>query len=88
MKHQIIIQNLKCGGCENTIVKELSKLEGVIDVNVDVDTSTVEVNCTKEKLVEVLIRLKELGYPSTDEDNPFLIQAKSFVSCAVGRVTK
>lgn len=88
MKHKVIIQNLKCGGCGNTITKGVSKLEGVSDVNIDVESSTVEFDCDEEKTKAVLVKLKELGYPSVDEDNPFLTQTKSFVSCAVGRVTK
>ena len=32
----IKIQNLKCGGCANTIIKKVSDIENVTNVNVNV----------------------------------------------------
>ncbi|MEO6303476.1 MAG: heavy metal-associated domain-containing protein [Bacteroidia bacterium] len=32
---KILIANLKCGGCENTIKSKLSKIEGVESVTVN-----------------------------------------------------
>jgi copper chaperone CopZ len=37
----IKIQNLKCGGCAHTITKAIQNIEGVSEVNVDVELSTV-----------------------------------------------
>ena len=37
----IKIQNLKCGGCANTIMKKISTIENVTNVNVNIEKSTV-----------------------------------------------
>ena len=36
------ILNLKCGGCANSIKKGLLAVDGVVDVNVDLETSKVD----------------------------------------------
>jgi len=43
MKYSIEIQNLKCGGCANSIKKGLSKLRAVSSVEVNVENSLVEI---------------------------------------------
>ena len=35
------IQNLKCGGCANTITNKLNDLEGIADLNIDNSNDTV-----------------------------------------------
>ena len=41
MEASIIIQNLKCGGCANTITKGLTEINGVTEVKIDVAKSYV-----------------------------------------------
>ena len=41
MNTTIHIQNLKCGGCANTITKNLAQLEAITEVTVNVEESTV-----------------------------------------------
>lgn len=85
------IQNLKCGGCANTIVLQLSKIEGISssDVTVNNDTDEVFLNLEDETVLEkVTKKLSDLGYPLLGETNTLPKKAKSFVSCAVGRLTK
>ncbi|MEM6720861.1 MAG: heavy metal-associated domain-containing protein [Bacteroidota bacterium] len=87
MRTAITIQNLKCGGCANTIVSKLMALPAISEVEVDTTTDTVSfVATTPENVVEVKTTLKTLGYPAIDEDNGILTKAKSFVSCAAGRM--
>jgi copper chaperone CopZ len=90
MKHTTVqIQNLKCGGCANTIVTQLSKLEGIFDVTVNNDTDEVSFyHNLEEELNVVKTKLSDLGYPMVGEQNSLPKKAKSFVSCAVGRMTK
>ncbi|MCB0400367.1 MAG: heavy-metal-associated domain-containing protein [Winogradskyella sp.] len=90
MKNTTIqVQNLKCGGCANTIVTQLSKLEGITDVKVNNDTNEVSFNHASDKEFEaVKTKLSDLGYPMVGEENSLPKKAKSFVSCAVGRMTK
>ncbi|MCC6369483.1 MAG: heavy-metal-associated domain-containing protein [Bacteroidia bacterium] len=92
MKTQIYIDNLKCGGCASTITKELSALKGVNHVKVDNDADLVEVD-TEENVDLLLIKtkLKSLGYPEKDTVHGFeklTTGAKSYVSCAIGRIHK
>lgn len=83
------IQNLKCGGCANTILTQLSKLEGIKDVKVNNETDEVTFSYGSEaKMDAALKKLSGLGYPPVGEANSLPKKAKSFVSCAVGRVTK
>lgn len=88
MKQQVVVQNLKCGGCANTITTELNKLQGVDNTKVDESTAIVEFESTEEAKEAVANRLDELGYPIDSDSNSILKKAKSYVSCAVGRITK
>ncbi|WP_299336113.1 heavy metal-associated domain-containing protein [uncultured Psychroserpens sp.] len=89
MKSTFNIQNLKCGGCANTIVTRLENLDGITGVIVDNDNHTVSFNHENETQIEtVKTLLSTLGYPVEGEANPLTKKAKSFVSCAVGRMNK
>ncbi|TCK68675.1 copper chaperone CopZ [Winogradskyella wandonensis] len=83
------IQNLKCGGCANTIVTQLSKIEGISDVVVTNETCEVSLNFKSDTQLESVTKtLSNLGYPLVGETNTLPKKAKSFVSCAVGRLSK
>jgi copper chaperone len=93
METQIIVDNLKCGGCAATITKELKKLSGIVDVKVIPEESEVDVFYDdKANLNSVKVRLNELGYPVTGTDQGGLekitTNLKSYVSCAIGRLSK
>ena len=82
------ILNLKCGGCANSIKKGLLAINGVTDVTVDLETSKVTVD-TKDNsvLTEVKNKLGTMGYPEVGDANTIIHKAKSFVSCATGRMS-
>ena len=85
----LVIQNLKCHGCAHTIVTQLSKLEGISNVAVTNDNDEVSFSYNSEiNLENVVKRLSDLGYPIVGETNSLPKKAKSFVSCAVGRMAK
>ena len=87
MKTTLEIQNLKCGGCANTITTRLSALENIENVLVNNDNDTVTFNYKgDDNLSEAINLLSKLGYPIVGESNPLTKKAKSFVSCAVGRM--
>ena len=87
MKASFEIQNLKCGGCANTILSRLNQLSGISEVVVDNDTDTVEFDYQSNTHLEKAIsQLSKLGYPVVGESNPVTKKAKSFVSCAMGRM--
>ncbi|RAK25154.1 copper chaperone CopZ [Flavobacterium aquaticum] len=88
METTIHIQNLKCGGCANTITKGISSIEAVQNVSVNVDESTVTFSYETEAQVnEVKNKLKSLGYPEDGEANTLGAKAKSYVSCAIGKMS-
>ncbi len=88
MKTTIHIQNLKCGGCANTITKGILAIETVNNVAVNVEDSSVTFDyITDEKLNEVKDKLKSLGYPEDGEANSLTAKAKSYVSCAIGKMS-
>ncbi|OSY87001.1 heavy metal transporter [Tenacibaculum holothuriorum] len=88
MKQEIYIENLKCGGCANTIINGLNALEEVENTEVDVEKSLVSFSTELTSLEVVKEKLSKLGYPEVGDKNTVLHKAKSFVSCAVGRVNK
>lgn len=89
METTIYVQNLKCGGCANTITKNISQIEGVEKVDVMVDESSVSfIYSNEEVLITVKNTLSRLGYPEDGESNSLGAKAKSYVSCAVGKMTK
>lgn len=89
MKATIIVQNLKCGGCARTITNKVSELENITDVKVFPNTSTVSFAYEDSSdALRVKDKLKDLGYPSIDSKNTFASKAKSFVSCATGKMSK
>lgn len=70
METTIHIQNLKCGGCANTITKGISSIEAIQNVPVNVDESTVTFSYeTEDQVNEVKSKLKSLGYPEDGEAN-------------------
>jgi copper chaperone len=88
MKAEFYVENLKCGGCASTIKKGMLDLEGVTETTVDVENSLVSVEATQDISEDIKEKLSKLGYPVVGDKNTMLHKAKSFVSCAVGRVTK
>ena len=84
----IEIVNLKCNGCINTVKKGVLSIEGVNGVEVDLDASKVIVPTDNEKIIiQVKEKLSKMGYPELGDANTMLHKAKSFVSCATGRMT-
>ncbi len=84
----INIQNLKCGGCANTITSKVSALQNIRNVSVDVEASSVSFEADTDKDIGLVIeKLASIGYPAEGETNTIVSKAKSFVSCATGRMS-
>ncbi|WP_438961615.1 heavy-metal-associated domain-containing protein [Nonlabens sp.] len=87
MRTSIIVQNLKCGGCATTITNKLTELKNISEITVDTNSSTVSfIAQDANDALEVKNKLKTLGYPSIEDTNGVLSKAKSFVSCATGKL--
>ncbi len=88
MKTTLEILNLKCGGCANSIKKGLLTIEGTREVSVDLENSIVTVEVAEDAMLNLVReKLSAMGYPEVGDANTLLHKAKSFVSCANGRMT-
>lgn len=83
------VDNIKCHGCANTIKKEIGKLNGVENVEVNPVDGTVKISYESRKNIRdvFLKKLRKLGYPEKGSGTR-LNKAKSYVSCAIGRFDK
>ena len=86
MTHKIEVENIKCGGCINSIKTALQKIDNVTEVAIDKKTDTITINSNSDRAV-LVNTLSNLGYPEKGH-NTLLHKGKSFVSCAVGNLTK
>jgi len=89
MEAEFFIENVKCNGCKNTIIKEAFKQKLVSDVRVDIESGRVnlEYEGGNETLFRVKSRLSRKGYPVKGRNNT-VSTAKSYVSCMMGRWSK
>ncbi|GAA4960664.1 heavy-metal-associated domain-containing protein [Algibacter aquimarinus] len=85
MQTSLKIQNLKCYGCANTIIKKLSDIKNLSELEVSNDTVAFHYE-NENTLVEVEELLNSIGYPIEGDKNTLTAKVKSFVSCAIGRL--
>ena len=88
MPMQIEIDNLKCGGCEKSIIKGLTAMSEISDLVVDREHQIVRFTGKASVRDAVAQKLRSMGYPEKGllvGMDAGLANAKSFVSCAVGR---
>ena len=90
MKQTFEVINVKCGGCASTLKTSLKDEFGEVEVNLDVEPRQITLDIEDSKLPALRAKLKKLGYPMSDEElsklEGFTTNAKSFVSCAVGKM--
>ena len=86
----IEVENIRCGGCINTITKKVMAIEGVDTVDIHLEAQQVIIAVKEEQTKEVVIDvLAKLGYPekgSVTGMEALKGKAKSVVSCAVGKL--
>lgn len=86
MKTTVVIENLKCGGCAATIKKGLLSLDKVSDIDINLETSEISYTASEDVTDIVKQKLSKMGYPMVGDKNTLGHKAKSFVSCAIGRM--
>lgn len=88
MEKVVAVQNIKCGGCANSITKGLLEIEAVSNVKVDQEHGIISYSLADESVQElVLQKLDKMGYPADPDQNTVLKKAKSYVSCMIGRMS-
>jgi len=87
MKTTVQAQNIKCGGCSNTISNKLERLHGIRSVVVAPQSNQVTiVHDTNAALNAALYKLNSLGYPLDPNTNSISKKVVSMFSCAMGRI--
>lgn len=93
MQKSFKVQNVKCGGCANTIKEALKDEFGEVDVDLMQEPRVITLEI-KDEEAEVSFRkkIKSLGYPMEDEELGVFtkggLKAKSFISCAIGKINE
>jgi len=82
------VENIKCGGCMNTIRKGLEQMPGVMAALPENEHGTVTVDFDEKTISPdgIVAKLSQMGYPLVG-DNNLGKKAKSYVSCMVGRMS-
>ena len=89
MTYHISVENIKCGGCANTITTRLNDMDIIDSCEVDVEKGIVSISGDETGRNQVTQLLHKLGYPESGTAEGLeaaKAKAKSFVSCAVGRI--
>jgi copper chaperone len=91
METRIEVENIRCGGCANSIRKKLLEDIRIQSVEVDIKQQIVIISSEIEIRIESIQKLLSLGYPekgSVAGLEALKGKAKSVVSCAIGKVSQ
>ncbi|MDD5405970.1 MAG: heavy metal transporter [Sulfurovaceae bacterium] len=90
MKQTFEVLNVKCNGCANTLKTKLAKQFGNVEVNLESMPRQITLDIEPGQMDELRNVLKTIGYPLSDEDLSAVenatTKAKSFISCAIGKM--
>ena len=89
MNYQFSVENIKCGGCASSIKKSLLEDGRISAVEVDVENGQVSIEASEDACDEWRAALLKMGYPESGTAEGIAAakaKAKSFVSCAIGKV--
>ncbi len=87
MTTQITVDNIKCGGCGNTVTKTIKSVSPNTTVKIDYETGTIHLEGDSLPMDTITSALSAKGYPLQGEGS-ITTTAKSYVSCMIGRMTK
>ncbi len=90
MKQTFEVMNVKCNGCANTLKSKLAKEFGDVEVNLETMPRQITLDIKPEDIDKLRNILKTIGYPMSDEElngvENVTAKAKSFISCAAGKI--
>ena len=86
------VSNVKCSGCATTLKEKLFEKFGEIEVDLNAQPRKITLDIEEEQIAALGKELKKLGYPFTSDEMGFAestsMKAKSFVSCAIGKMNQ
>ena len=86
------VQNVKCGGCAHTLKEKLRPLFGEVEVDLEKEPREITLDMEENQRELLSKTLKDMGYPLVGEKLGFVesgsAKAKSFVSCAIGKMNQ
>lgn len=90
MEMRFLVENIRCGGCANTITSKLTAIDGVDSVDVDIEGQAVIVQAKSDHNRDLITQsLLSMGYPeqgTVEGLDALKGKAKSVVSCAIGKM--
>lgn len=87
MKHNLNVENIKCSGCAHSIETSLSKMQGVLQVKVEITQGSIQLDVDEvDTLKAVIEKLHHMGYPLPGKGSG-MTTATSYISCLIGKVT-
>ena len=90
MKQTFEVKNVKCGGYAGTLKKSLLEEFGEVKVNLEVEPRKITLEIEESQQEALKLKLLSLGYPLVTDElsslQTFGTTAKSFVSCAFGKM--
>ena len=84
------VVNVICGGCASTLKEKLFEKFGEVEVDLEKEPREITLDIEEKEIPALGEALKKLGYPFITEKMGFVdgtsAKAKSFVSCAIGKM--
>lgn len=63
--YEIKVSGMTCGGCAGSITNALKSLDSKAQINIDLNSQTVQINTTRTK-EEISLAIKEAGFEVLD----------------------
>ncbi len=90
MRQQFEVENIKCNGCATKVRNSLKEEFGDVEVDLEKMPRVITLEIEQEKVPALREKMKAMGYPFCDEQlsgfESATSKAKSFVSCAIGKM--
>ena len=90
MEKTFQVENVKCGGCASTLRKTLEDDFGEVKVDLMKTPREITLEIEEDQIETLRLKLRSIGYPLSDDELSTLenvgAKAKSFVSCAIGKM--
>jgi copper chaperone CopZ len=84
-KLELFVENIKCGGCMTSIKKGILELKGVSQVEIAIEDEKITIEGDHLNRSVITKKLDGMGYPEKG-NNTLFKEAKSYVSCAIGKM--